>query len=149
MRYLDSASYGRHRMLAAYQAGATRPSNAMAAEGAFCRILLGQHFTDAQREEITGYLLKNLPGKTPDDYYYWYYASLALRQLQGEAWAAWNPHMRDTLVKLQQKAGALDGSWDFDKTRHGNRAGRVYSTAIATLTLEVYYRYLPMYNQKE
>ena len=38
----------------------------------------------------------------------------------------------------------LDGSWDpFDSD--GKRAGRAYSTAMAALCLEVYYRYLPLY----
>jgi hypothetical protein len=44
--------------------------------------------------------------------------------------------------------GCAAGSWDPEKPMpdpHANVGGRIYSTALATLTLEVYYRYLPLY----
>ena len=44
-------------------------------------------------------------------------------------------------------AGDLEGSCD-TRCRWGEQGGRVYTTALATLTLEVYYRYLPMYGGK-
>ncbi len=72
-----------------------------------------------------------------------YYASLALMQLQGEAWGKWNPKMQQVLLGLQKP----DGSWD-PKGRLQNKGGRIYTTAMSTLTLEVYYRYLPMYGRK-
>ena len=55
--------------------------------------------------------------------------------------------MRDHLLRLQRTSGQLDGSWDATRSAYGARggAGRIYTTAMATLTLEVYYRYLPMY----
>ena len=43
-----------------------------------------------------------------------------------------------------QGEGSLAGTWDTD-TVWGGYGGRVYTTALATLCLEVYYRYLPMY----
>jgi len=42
--------------------------------------------------------------------------------------------------------GRVGGSWD-PLDRWSTTGGRVYQTAICTLTLEVYYRYLPMYEQ--
>ena len=64
--------------------------------------------------------------------------------MQNKAWGKWNQDMKRVLIKLQRSGGDADGSWD-PNTQWGNRGGRVYSTAMATLTLEVYYRYLPMY----
>ena len=42
------------------------------------------------------------------------------------------------------KEGPLAGSWD-NSDLWGSYGGRVYTTALATLTLEVYYRFLPLY----
>jgi hypothetical protein len=89
------------------------------------------------------------------DYYYWYYASLALYQVGGGTWKTWEKAMSQTLLDNQRgykeedkKANltskeALDehGSWD-SVDAWGSAGGRVYSTAINCLTLEVYYRYL-------
>ncbi len=144
LRFLKNVSSGEHGMLARYQPG--QPVlHSMTAEAAFCRTILGQRLTDGQVAEASNYILSNLPGKGDQNYYYWYYASLTLVQFRGEAWSQWNEHMRKELMRLQRRGGEDDGSWDYDKSRHGNRNGRVYSTAIAALTLEVYYRYLPAY----
>ena len=45
---------------------------------------------------------------------------------------------------LQEKTGSREGSWDASRGLAGS-GGRVASTALATLSLEVYYRLLPMY----
>ena len=44
--------------------------------------------------------------------------------------------------QVKRRGGASDGCWVED--RYANRVGRIYTTALATLTLEVYYRYLPL-----
>jgi hypothetical protein len=41
----------------------------------------------------------------------------------------------------------MAGSWDPDDSRWGRYGGRIYTTALATLTLEVYYRYLRLYDE--
>ena len=84
------------------------------------------------------------PGRGQANFYYWYYASLAMMQMQDETWPKWNARMRDFLIRLQAKGGDLDGSWPTN-SKYGSRGGTVYTTALAALTLEVYYRYLPMY----
>jgi hypothetical protein len=79
------------------------------------------------------------------NFYYWYYGTLAMFQAGGERWKAWNVEMRDTLEQRQRRgAPAVDGSWDPVGAWCG-RGGRVYSTAMGALCLEVYYRYLPIY----
>lgn len=131
-------------ILAGYQAGREK-TPAMTAEAVFSRVLLEDRLTPRQVRELGDFLLRSPPPSGPKDFYCWYYASLALMQFQGEAWERYNPMLRDHLVKVQRRGGALDGSWDYDD-RWGKSAGRIYSTAMATLTLEVYYRFLPMYS---
>jgi hypothetical protein len=80
------------------------------------------------------------------DFYYWYYASLALFQYDGPdgpLWKKWNEPMVNAIVPHQKgKAdGCRLGSWDPQDDRWGCEGGRVYAAAINALTLEVYYRY--------
>ena len=49
-------------------------------------------------------------------------------------------------MTIQRKQGASAGSWPANGV-WGGYGGEVYSTAMATLNLEVYYRYLPIYQQ--
>jgi len=57
--------------------------------------------------------------------------------------------MRDYLVNSQSRAGHSTGSWSFKGGDHGTtRGGRVYSTSMATMILEVYYRHMPIYRQQ-
>jgi hypothetical protein len=41
----------------------------------------------------------------------------------------------------------MAGSWDPDDSVYGSRGGRIYCTTFAALTLEVYYRYLRLYDR--
>lgn len=50
--------------------------------------------------------------------------------------------MKRTLLARQEGRGTEAGSWSPD-TVWGGYGGRVYATALATLCLEVYYRYVP------
>jgi hypothetical protein len=56
--------------------------------------------------------------------------------------------MRDMLVSSQETRGTLAGSWKPVDARE-KPGGRVYATALRVLMLEVYYRYLPLYQQLE
>jgi len=78
------------------------------------------------------------------DMYFNYYASQALHHLGGPGWKRWNPRMREYLVKSQATTGHETGSWYFEEV-WSKRGGRIYTTTLAILTLEVYYRYMPMY----
>jgi len=61
-------------------------------------------------------------------------------QLGGDYWKVWNESMKDALVPNQQRDGDERGSWD-PIGAWGRSGGRVYSTAINVLSLEIYYRY--------
>jgi len=79
---------------------------------------------------------------SPGDFYTFYNGTLAMFQAGGEPWKRWNDVVRDTLVDHQcdEDEGCRRGSWD-PLGRWSPEGGRVYSTALAILTLEVYYRY--------
>jgi len=75
------------------------------------------------------------------DYYYWYYGSYAMFQIGSRSWDNWSRAMENTVVSHQRTSGDETGSWDPQLDPWGDNGGRVYSTAINTLCLEVYYRY--------
>jgi len=75
------------------------------------------------------------------DFYYWYYATYAMHNMGGEFRIWWNQRIRDTLLDNQARDGDNAGSWDPKGDRWGKEAGRVYTTALGALCLEVYYRY--------
>jgi hypothetical protein len=119
----------------------------MTAVGVLCRIFMSKDKKDPTLGGVQ-LLVSDLPAWKPDliDYYYWYYASLALFQYDapnGPYWKKWNEAMKDALVPNQKTAkdGCANGSWTSENERWGAEGGRVYAVAINALTLEVYYRY--------
>jgi hypothetical protein len=74
------------------------------------------------------------------DMYYWYYGTLAMHQWGGQAWDRWHQALKAVVLDHQQSFGCATGSWD-PKDPWGEDGGRVYSTAILTLSLETPYRY--------
>lgn len=142
-RFLRSVSSGRAGGLAAYRPG-QRPSQAMTAEALLCRQLLGQSPTSPAAQEAAERLLEELPGDAePANLYYWYYGTLGLYPLQDPRWLRWNAALQRTLLARQCRSGPEAGSWDTN-TLWGGYGGRVYTTAMAALSLEIYYRYLPL-----
>lgn len=118
---------------------------AMTAEALFVRELLGVSADDEAVRGATRILLQRPPAADSQiNTYYWYYATLALFQQQGDAWQDWNARLTATLLKSQRSNGPAAGSWD-PEGEWADTGGRVYQTALCTLMLEVYYRYLPMY----
>jgi len=93
--------------------------------------------------------LKTYPPQTGrNDIYYYYYATQVMHHLGGERWTKWNNVMRELLVKSQDKSpGALNGSWSpaGDPNPWSGAGGRLMVTSLSILTLEVYYRHLPLY----
>lgn len=142
--FLNSVSSGDHYGLAAYRPS-ERPSRPMTAEALLCRLFLGLQPDHPLSREAGDFLLGELPGDGPKlNLYYYYYGTLAMYQLQGAHWERWNAAMQRTLLAAQQTEGSLAGSWSPD-TVWGGYGGRVYSTALGALCLEVYYRFLPLY----
>jgi hypothetical protein len=119
-----------------------RPRPSTTAIGLLCKMYLQ---TNATRESFQrgAQALAEL-GPSRDDIYYNYYATQFMHQYGRPLWNDWNEKMRDWLILTQDKDGHAAGSWA-PHDRHGLEGGRVYMTAMAVMTLEVYYRHLPLY----
>jgi hypothetical protein len=147
VNFLQSVSSGRANGLTAYRASEReRPTRTMTAEALACWQLLGMRRDHPAGREGADFLLEELPGTGTGNIYYWYYGTLAMYQLQGSDWVHWNDALRTALVNGQRKEGPLAGTWDPD-TVWGGYGGRIYSTALSALCLEVYYRFLPLYRE--
>ena len=126
--YVDSQEYGNHPAMTA----------AAMVVRQFSGIGVKSHLL-AKGAEL---LRKSPPTWTGTrDFYMWYYATYAMHNMGGENRVWWNRRVRDVLVENQLKRGDHAGSWDPKGTRWGDRGGRVYTTALGALCLEVYYRY--------
>lgn len=116
------------------------------AVGLLCRMYLGWKHEEPALEKGVQYLAKAGPSKS--DVYYNYYATQVLHHYEGEVWSTWNNKMRDQLVETQSKKGHEAGSWFVGAGGHANDAGgRLYCTSLSCMTLEVYYRHLPLYKK--
>lgn len=136
----------------------------MFAAGLMSTQMLGWRLDAPQPLRQRGLLLDHLPsaararGRDPTQFhseYYWYYGTLAMFQRGGQDWERWNARLRDEILPLQERELTRDGlrkhtfgSWvPFGPNwgLFGRMGGRVYATAIATLTLEIYYRHTPTF----
>ena len=147
IHYLQSVASRGNGGLASYRP-LEAPSRTITAEAMLCWQFLGLSREHPACDEAANYLLSAPPGVGPTNFYYWYYATLVMYQFQGEGWQRWNTAVATQLVNLQNKEGPMAGSWNPDAV-WGGYGGRVYSTALGAMCLEVYYRFLPVYGNKK
>ena len=142
-RFIDSvaanngANYG-------YDKPGTKESTT--AIGLLCRMYMGWDRKTPALKRGVEFLSKKRPAK--NNMYYNYYATQVLHHYGGDEWTKWNEEMREQLVKTQILKGHGTGSWNLADP-HGGAGGRLYMTCLATMTLEVYYRHLPLYDELE
>lgn len=128
--------------------------------------LLMRYYIDGWRSKDPGFAegVKGLMRRAPSpqnkpefDMYYYYYATQVVRFYGGEEWQTWNEGpkgadgsrkggVQDWLISLQDRTPADRGSWPKESGRLGRIGmfcGRVGTTCLCLLTLEVYYRYSP------
>lgn len=163
--FLNLAAGGSRKSMYGYgdSAGA-QPGTPLTAVGLLCR-----YYIDAWGPSHPGMidgvagLVKNAPAGTGGirNMYYYYYATQVVHFYEGEDWKNWNEGpkgadgtrkngMRDWLVNSQVKKAddpAKLGSWDPEAGWFGSSCGRLGTTCMCLLTLEVYYRHLPLYKR--
>jgi hypothetical protein len=117
------------------------------AAGLLCREQLGWEQDNADLAAGCAWLLENLPraggsGSMP----YYFFATQTLHNREGNQWDQWNHHMREYLLGAQEKGGDLEGSWK-PAGDDASKSNRLSATSMALLTLESYYRHLPLYKR--
>jgi biopolymer transport protein ExbD len=124
----------------------TEHSESMTALAMFTRILNGESPAHSIPLRQGSDLLKAKPptwnvqtGQI--DYYYWYFGLASLWQMGGPAWNLWQHNALEALIPHQHTAGDLQGSWDSHVDPWGTQGGRVYATALNSLSLQVCQRY--------
>jgi hypothetical protein len=123
----------------------------LTAVGLLCREYLGW---SARKPELVkgAEIIKSNP-PAAKDMYYTYYAAQVMHHLGGDAWRDWNEPMIATLLGARDRGADpahphQKGSWDPKGDVYGASWGRVGQTALSVLTLQVYYRHLPLYRRE-
>jgi hypothetical protein len=147
-RYLDQAC-DQKRVLYSYMPGRDATPT-MTAEALLSRQLLGWPRDYPALVKGVGQISADLQSSGERNIYYWYYATQLLHNMRNDQWKRWNIKIREGLIGLQVKEdGCTRGSWDPLMPQPDRWAassgGRLYLTSLSILTLEVYYRYLPLY----
>ncbi|MDA1194579.1 MAG: HEAT repeat domain-containing protein [Planctomycetota bacterium] len=127
----------------------------MTAVGMVCRFFMGWKRSHPYMIGSANYLIDFLPrwmeglekGMAIAWYhYYWYYGTLAMHQMGGRYWRAWNEKIKKMYTEKQRTSPPdLVGSWDPDTAVLNG--GRLFSTAMSILALESYYRFSPLLEQ--
>jgi hypothetical protein len=122
-------------------------TEAMTAVGVLARMYLGANPNDELVRKGTDLCVRLTPTWNPVDgsidMYYWHYGTLALQRVGGAAWDKWSKALTDAVVAHQRLDGdpcSFKGSWD-PIDPWGADGGRVYSTAVMAMCLQVFYRY--------
>lgn len=135
------------------QAHGRTASKSMTAVGLLMRLYGGWKRDNPNMIRGADFLKENLPSigtaRQPQrDTYYWYYGTQVMFHMGGDHWNQWNSRLHPLLVDSQLREGPLAGSWNprgAVPDRWGPHGGRLYVTTLNLLSLEVYYRHLPLY----
>ena len=124
--------------------------NSMTGVGLLCSEYLGTKQDEPVIQDGVKYLMNALPDPHEYNTYYWYYATQAMHNVPGPEWEKWNLAMRKLLIDSQTRsigdAPQCDtGSWNPEPDPWGAQGGRLMITCLSCLTLEIYYRYPPLY----
>lgn len=125
------------------------PSPPMTAVGLLCRLYLGTPPNDPRLRNGIKTLRGFPPGKL-NNLYYEYYAAQVMHHVGAADWKFWNEGpksqkdgIRDVLMARQGQ----DGSWSPQQDESGRAGGRIMQTSWSLLTLQIYYRHLPLFKR--
>lgn len=132
-----------------------RPTRAITAVGLLMRLYSGWSRADERMILGAQTLAQNPPelgssSRPRRDTYYWYYATQVMFHMGGDYWSSWNQALHPMLSQSQIKDGPFSGSWNPQTPipdRWGSYGGRLYVTTMNLLSLEVFYRHLPLYEE--
>ena len=146
--YLNLAAVDGKKVTYSYQPNQA-VSPVMTAEALVGRQILGWPREHPSLIKGAGRVAAHMERSEDRNIYYWYYGTQLLHNMRNKDWQRWNPHVREALIRTQiHDDGCPNGSWDPaspSQDRWGGAGGRLFQTSLSILTLEVYYRYLPLY----
>ncbi len=130
-------------------------SESLTAIGVLLRIFFGEDPKTSDMIQKGVHLMRRLPPtwNAQDgsiDMYYWYYGTLGMFQVGGDAWKKWEQALNTSIIANQRMDGtycSFKGSWD-PIDPWGPEGGRVYATALMTLCCEVSFRYDRVFGTK-
>jgi hypothetical protein len=147
--FLNSVSLDQGQRYA-YELKEMKYRPATTAIGLLCRMYLGAQPDNPVLQRGVEWLAA--AGPSEKDAYFNYYATQVVFQYtsgKGKLWDKWNKAMRDMLTKTRAAEGHAAGSWAPQSGDHGkDKGGRLYATALNCMTLEVYYRLMPIYQSE-
>jgi hypothetical protein len=120
------------------------PSVGCTASGLLCREFLGWSPTRPEMMRGIGILRDHSPPNGGTNIYYYYHATQVMRHFGGDEWKAWNGKMQEMLLP-RQLTGEGAGSWSPVGDEYEKQGGRIMVTSLSLLTLEVYYRHVPLF----
>jgi len=123
-------------------------SESMTAIGMLARTFTGEDPRKSKIIRLGADLLAKLPPTWNPrdgsiDMYYWYYGSLVMFQVGGKHWALWRKAMDKAILQTQRRDTdhcRYKGSWD-PVGPWGRDGGRIYSTALMAMSMQIWYRY--------
>jgi hypothetical protein len=152
-KWLDSVAVGSNGSQFCYQPG-TGSANTMTSVGLLCRQYLGAKPHSPMMADGVKYLMNHMPDAAMPNVYYWYYGAQVMHNMmyvgsqERKQWDQWSRQARRVLVKSQCRedpSACNYGSWDPSRDQWGRQGGRLMTTSLSCLTLEVYYRFLPLF----
>ena len=141
--------------LFAYQENGNEPRASLVGVGVLSLQMCGNGSDSAARKGLD-WMLKNTSkpfnwkaGDTTSNLYQHYYGVQAAMNRGGDVWKAYNRAFRDSTLRAQASDGSFaangfggpGGVVQTNQNRHAN--DKIYRQCLATLMLEVYYRFLP------
>jgi hypothetical protein len=129
----------------------TLPASTPAA--VFCLLLLGEDVDDPRIAGGLRYTLERRPRAWRDvsderfvmraegHPYFWYCGSLACFLAGGESWSQWNQALKEVFLPAQREDGSFAPIGAYARYADDRDDHAAFTTAMAVLSLEVYYRY--------
>ena len=129
-----------------YTDRSSQTSESITGVAVLCLDLIGQGDSKEARQGLSALTKALCKWEAAPEWamYGWYYITQAKFQEGGSEWKRWNNQFARAFTGSQNK----DGSWTAPKEDE-RKYGPAYSTTLAALTLQVYYRFLPTYKAIE
>lgn len=120
----------------------SQTSESITGVAVLCLELIGQGDSKEARQGLSALTKALCKWESAPEWamYGWYYITQAKFHDGGSEWKGWNNQFARAFTKSQNK----DGSWTAPREDE-QKYGPAYSTTLAALTLQVYYRFLPTY----